>query len=277
MMQLGDFTPGKTATFWFTTVNVDGVPAALTSGAASVYKQGTTTESTAGVSLSTNYDSRTGFHEVEVDTSADGAFYAAGKDFAIVLTAGTVEGRTITPLVLANFSLSNRSALRPATADRTLAVDASGQVTVGALASDSITASAIAADAIGSSELAASAITEIQSGLSTLDAAGVRTAIGLASANLDVQLAAIAAYVDTEVAAIKAVTDQFAAAQGEPSSAPAANATPLQKIAWLAALARNKVEQTSTTQTLKADDGSTTIATAAVSDDGTTFTRSEWS
>lgn len=39
--------------------------------------------------------------------------------------------------------------------------------------------------------LAASAVTEIQSGLSTLTAAGVRTAIGLASANLDTQLDAL--------------------------------------------------------------------------------------
>lgn len=35
-----------------------------------------------------------------------------------------------------------------------------------------------------------------------LDAAGVRTAVGLASANLDTQLSAIAGYIDTEVAAI---------------------------------------------------------------------------
>lgn len=65
-----------------------------------------------------------------------------------------------------------------------------------------ITADGIAADAIGSSELAASAISEIQSGLSTLDAAGVRTAIGLASANLDTQLTAIDDLIDTEIAAL---------------------------------------------------------------------------
>lgn len=39
-------------------------------------------------------------------------------------------------------------------------------------------------------------------GFSTLDAAGVRSAVGLASANLDTQLSAIAGYIDTEVAAI---------------------------------------------------------------------------
>ena len=55
-----------------------------------------------------------------------------------------------------------------------------------------ITADGIAADAIGSSELAASAVAEIQSGLSTLAAADIRTAIGLASANLDTQIGALA-------------------------------------------------------------------------------------
>lgn len=52
---------------------------------------------------------------------------------------------------------------------------------VGAMAADTLTASA----------LAASAVAEIQSGLSTLDAAGVRAAVGLASANLDTQLDAL--------------------------------------------------------------------------------------
>lgn len=42
-----------------------------------------------------------------------------------------------------------------------------------------------------------------------LDAAGTRAAIGLASANLDTQIAAMAAYIDTEVAAIKAKTDNL--------------------------------------------------------------------
>lgn len=44
---------------------------------------------------------------------------------------------------------------------------------------------------------------------SGLDAAGVRSAVGLATANLDTQLGAIDDYVDTEVAAIKAKTDQL--------------------------------------------------------------------
>jgi hypothetical protein len=46
-------------------------------------------------------------------------------------------------------------------------------------------------------------------GFTDLDAAGVRMAVGLASANLDTQLTAIDDFLDTEVAAIKAKTDQM--------------------------------------------------------------------
>jgi len=59
-------------------------------------------------------------------------------------------------------------------------------------------------DVITGASVASSAVTEIQSGLSTLDAAGVRGAVGLASANLDAQLVAIAGFIDTEIASIAA-------------------------------------------------------------------------
>lgn len=68
---------------------------------------------------------------------------------------------------------------------------AAGGISAASFAAGAIDASAIAADAIGASELAADAIMEIQAGLSTLDAAGVRTAVGLAAANLDMQLSGI--------------------------------------------------------------------------------------
>lgn len=61
----------------------------------------------------------------------------------------------------------------------------------GAMEAGVVTAAAIATDAIDADALAADAVTEIQSGLSTLNAAGVRTAVGLASANLDTQLDAL--------------------------------------------------------------------------------------
>jgi hypothetical protein len=93
--------------------------------------------------------------------------------------------------------------------DKTAYSIASGGITAASFAAGAIDAAAIATDAIGSAELAASAITEIQSGLSTLDAAGIRTAIGLSSANLDTQLSTIDDFLDTEIAAIKAKTDNL--------------------------------------------------------------------
>jgi len=78
----------------------------------------------------------------------------------------------------------------------TAAKIADGAIDAATFATGAITATAIAADAIGASELAADAVAEIQSGLSTLTAADVRTAVGLASANLDTQLSAISGYVD---------------------------------------------------------------------------------
>lgn len=64
----------------------------------------------------------------------------------------------------------------------------------------------------------------------------------------------------------------------EPGSVPTwGTATPKTGLAWLLALARNKLTQTSDTQTLRNDADSADIATASVSDDGTTATRGEWS
>lgn len=104
----------------------------------------------------------------------------------------------------------------------------SGAIGASTLASDTITAAKIAADAIGASELASDAATEIGTavwatttrlltagtnialakgtgvtGFNDLDAAGVRAALGLASANLDTQISTV----DTVVDAIKAKTD----------------------------------------------------------------------
>lgn len=77
----------------------------------------------------------------------------------------------------------------------------------------------------------------------------------------------------TQAAVVAALaTDTYA----EPSAVPAATASLKDKIGWLAALARNKITQTSTTQALRNDADSGNIATASVSDTGGTTTRGEW-
>jgi hypothetical protein len=101
---------------------------------------------------------------------------------------------------------------------------ATGGITAASFAAGAIDNAAIATDAIGSNELAASAIAEIQNGLSNLSQADIRTAVGLASANLDTQLAAIDDYLDTEVAAIKAKTDNLPASPAATGDIPSAGA-----------------------------------------------------
>ena len=62
----------------------------------------------------------------------------------------------------------------------------------------------------------------------------------------------------------------------ELTAPPAANAALSAKINWLFMKARNVITQTATTQLVKADDGTTTVGTSTVSDNGTTATRGEF-
>jgi hypothetical protein len=96
------------------------------SAALSVYKDNSLTQSTTGVTLTTSFDSVTGLNHFAIDTSADGTFYSSGSFFDIVITTGTVDGVSVVGAVVASFTLRKNSALKPATAGRTLVVDAAG-------------------------------------------------------------------------------------------------------------------------------------------------------
>ncbi len=69
----------------------------------------------------------------------------------------------------------------------------------------------------------------------------------------------------------------WAKAGADPTSVPAVTGTMQAKIDWLTAMSRQKVTQTATTQVVRNDGDTGTIGTAAVSDDGTTFTRGKFS
>jgi hypothetical protein len=159
---------------------------------------------------------------------------------------------------------------------------------------------AITANWLTAAGLAADAVTEIQSGLSTLDAAGIRTAVGLASANLDTQLADLptvaefeartlvaANYFDpaadtvanvTTVGSVTtktgyALTSDYDFAKGtvavtEAYAADGAAPTPVQSL-MLIQQALTEVSISSTTMTIKKLDGSTTAATLTLNDAST--------
>lgn len=196
-MYHGDLVPSQVLYFHFTTVDSTGAGNTGSSLAISVYKDDSTTQSTAGVTttFSSGFDGVAGLVSVKIDTSADGTFYAAGHDFSVVITTGTVNSVSVVGYVVGAFSIDNRkqkvdvdtiktnpvvnagTVTFPTTA--TLAsttnitagtvATATNVTTVNGLAANVITAASIAADAIGASELAADAVNEIADGILNRD------------------------------------------------------------------------------------------------------------
>lgn len=109
MKYLGDFKEDASVTGSFNTRTAAGAPITLAgTPALSVYKDSSTTESTAGVTLTVDFDSRTGHHVFAIDLSSD-AFYAVGSNYRVVITAGTVDTISVVGTEVANFSICNRS------------------------------------------------------------------------------------------------------------------------------------------------------------------------
>ena len=202
---LGNYAPGDIIDFKFTTFRPStGAPFTLAgTPAVSIYKSNSTTETTTGVTLSVDFDSRTGAHNVRVDTSADGTFYSSGGQFEAMITAGTVDSVSMVGACIGRFTLGVTGGLATAAA------------------------------------------------LDTVDN-----------------------FLDTEIAAIKAVTDLFVAAHAEPTGVPAADETPLDKLAYLFMALRNRVDVTATKKIFY-DDGGSAEWEKDLSDDGTTYTETE--
>jgi hypothetical protein len=243
MRSLGDFDAATILYGKFTTYRPStGAPFTLAgTPALAIYKDASTIQSTAGVTLTVDFDTVTGLNHYAIDTSADGTFYSAGSFFDLVLTAGTVDSVSAVGTVVASFTLRKTAAVKPTIAGRTLDISATGEagvdwanvgsptttvglsgttvsstqvvaqvsgsiglvatggIATGSIAAGAIDAAAIAAGAITSSE--APALANLDAAVSTrlatagytvpLDAAGTRTALGLAAANLDTQLSGI--------------------------------------------------------------------------------------
>ena len=83
--------------------------------------------------------------------------------------------------------------------------------------------------------------------------------------------------IDADALASDAVTEIWAKAMSDLAAVPSATASVLDAINWMFELARNKRTQSSTTETLYKDDGSTALATSTKSDSGTLYTRGEFS
>lgn len=142
MMYLGNIAAGATLDFMWSTNGADGASITrATNGTISVYKNNSTTQSTAGITDTEDFDSLTGVHHCRIDTSADGTFYAAGGNFAVVLSGATIDGKGVNA-VLAHFSIQNRYQ------DKAGYGLADGAITAAKFAAGAIDAAALAADAV---------------------------------------------------------------------------------------------------------------------------------
>src|ERR1043166_3238893 len=184
----GDIALGDTIHVPFTTTDTSGIPTTLAgTPVISAYIGASLTQLTAGITLSVDHDGVTGYHMITVVASS-GNGYATATNVALVITTGTVSGNSVVGYVAGTFSIENRSALRPATAGRTLVVDAAGLADANAVkVGPSGSGTAQTARDVGgnvdttvSSRLASSSLVTA-SGTATAGAAGSITVSGLSA------------------------------------------------------------------------------------------------
>lgn len=127
MSYLGDFALGSTFDTKFCTVATTGAPTTLAgTPVISAYLDNSTTQLTAGITLTVDFDSVTGMHNVRV-VATSGNGYATATNYQLVITTGTVGGTSVVGYVIAEFSIENRGGLRPTVAGRTLDVSTGGE------------------------------------------------------------------------------------------------------------------------------------------------------
>lgn len=174
----GDIRLEKTIDLKFATRRFStGAPFTLAgSPTVAAYPDNSTTEITAGITLTVDFDARTGLNNVRVAaTAANG--YASGVNYSLVITAGTVDGVSVVGEVIGSFSIEARSALMPTTADRTLnCINGRGDADVEMVNGVAVPSTAgrpevivnsIATDAVDANAVKADAVAELQSGLAT--------------------------------------------------------------------------------------------------------------
>lgn len=123
MAYLGDITLGETLDFKFSTVGTTGAPTTLAgTPVVSAYVGNSTTQITAGITLTVDFDGVTGLHNVRVVASGANGF-AAQTNVDLVITTGTVGGTSVVGYVVGSFSIENRSTQALATAAALATVD----------------------------------------------------------------------------------------------------------------------------------------------------------
>lgn len=210
MAYLGDIALGETLDFKFSTVGTTGAPTTLAgTPVVSAYVGNSTTQITAGITLTVDFDAVTGLHSVRVVASGSNG-YAAQTNVDLVITTGTVGGTSVVGYVVGSFSIENRSTQAIKSDTAAILVDTAEIGAAGA----GLTALASAAN--------------LATVDTVVDAILVDTAeIGVAGAGLtalatQASVNTIDDFLDTEIAAIKAKTDLIPAAPAAVGDIPTA-------------------------------------------------------
>lgn len=163
-----------------------------------------------GITMTSPFDSLTGFHDVDIDLTdnTDAGFYAAGSLYAVVLAPDTetIDGQTVTAIVLAYFEIGVMTANVTQNAG-TAITSAAGiqEVKVASIAANAITATAIAADAITAAKVADGTIDAATFAASAITATAIAadaiTAAKIADGAIDAATFAASAITATAIAA----------------------------------------------------------------------------
>ena len=104
--------PGLTYRRMFRTVDFNGENVSFAGSptpAIATYKGSDLVESSAGLTLTLDHDSRSGLHRIDIDLS--NAFFVEDESYTIIITAGTVDGTDLTGTPLGFFDTYNLSGL----------------------------------------------------------------------------------------------------------------------------------------------------------------------
>lgn len=268
-----DYTLGDTLDIKFTTrAFATGIPTTLAgSPVISAYPGNSTTQITTGITLSVDFDSVTGLHNIRV-VATSGNGYATATDYALVITTGTVGGVSVVGEVVGEFTLGRAAAA-------VIGANIQTRIPAALTANGNIKASVLEflttalTETAGQITAAFKQFFDVASPTGTMKALTlVATATNLTNAPTAGDLTAtMKASVNAEALDVLNV-DTYA----EPGqAAPAATATLAAKINYLFKAWRNRHTQDATTYKLFADDATTVDQKAAVSDDATTFDRGE--
>lgn len=233
---LGDVHSGDILYAQFSTAKADGTPITLAgTPGLGAFRDDNTGGSTGGLTLVVDFGSKTGSHNVKIDTG--NAFYTAGHDYQILISPGSVNSISVEGVQVVHFSVDKYGV----NVTRWNGTDVPAEDTAGY---PKVTVKS----GTGAGEVSLTS-GEPSSRLSTTGIANAKTAV------------------------VAALTTDTYAEPGQ--GAPPATASIKDKIGYLYKWRRNKKTQTATTLSLFADDQSTVDQKAVVSNDGTTATVAE--